>query len=58
MLKVCLSVCPSQSETSFFILRLFELLMTLYCRLSMVENPNPLTIFTSVVVNSTTSKNY
>jgi Fe-S oxidoreductase len=45
MLKVCLSVCPSQWETSFFILRLFEVLIELYYRLSGVTSPNPRSVF-------------
>ena len=32
-LFVCLLVCPSQSETSFFIVRFFEVLIELYYRL-------------------------
>ena len=38
--NVCMFVCPSQSETSFFILRLFELLMKPCCRLWRARNPN------------------
>jgi hypothetical protein len=41
MHKVCLSVCSSQSGTSFCSLRLFDVLMKLCYRLSMTRNPNP-----------------
>ena len=37
---VCLSVCPSQSETSFFILRFSEVLIEIYYRLTRSRNSN------------------
>jgi hypothetical protein len=44
-LSVCLSVCPSQSETSFFILRIFEVLIELYYRLSVAKSSNLRSVF-------------
>ena len=40
-------VCLSQSKMSFFILRLSELLMELYCSLSRTRSPNMKSDFTS-----------
>jgi hypothetical protein len=40
-----LFVCPSQSETSFFILRFFEVLIDLYCRLSGPRSSNMGSVF-------------
>jgi hypothetical protein len=42
---VCLYVCLSQSETSFFILRVFEVLIELHYRLSMARSSNLMLVF-------------
>ncbi len=58
--KKCLKlVCPSQSETSFSILCLFDVLIKLCYRLSMSINANPRSDFPAelpLVKNSTNQK--
>ncbi len=59
IISFCLSVCSSQSETSFFIFRLFGVLIKLCYRLSMSRNSNPRSDFPSefsLVRNSTNQK--
>jgi hypothetical protein len=56
---VCLSVCPSQSETSFSIFRLFDVLIKLCYGLSMSRNANPRSDFPAelpLVRNATNQK--
>jgi hypothetical protein len=45
IVKVCLYVCLSQSETSFFILRVFEVLIELQYRLSVARSSNLMSVF-------------